>query len=494
MFLLFTEPIIKEEVVKEVVKEVPIIKVDPSAEAPHAEAAPAPAPALARRHPPPPPVWGGASVAGSSLVVGGTDGSGTRRVVEVLTQLGVPMVSEDPETYDIHADIVGGWPKIVDPVIAESHGLMYDPSTLSASVRKETTTRITRVLEQARADSKKPESKVLARGGRLAGPGGVQAAGVSFGIKAPVSMVLVPWWREVSPNLKFLHVVRDGRDIAFSANQGPVNKFYKGMYPQAAQRQKSTNLQAIQLWSDWNSQIHEWSLAQPHEKDGHSYGYMLLHTEDLVDERVGVRFGAMKDLAMWVQSDASDDYICCLAIKRASFMGSHDRTARTPKSERQNAAQLKQRYGKWRAQTKKNPKLAEDLHRVGSQGLSLLGYEPLREFADEDTEWGNSGSGGSGYQCTLSQAECGFSEQAADTVDSKPCVLRESTDFRAGSLRIDLAVTPATSAQGCCGECREAKGCSHFTYDDKNNYCYLKSGGGKMISGAEAGSLVSGSI
>ena len=33
------------------------------------------------------------------------DGSGTRRVVQVLTMLGVRMVSEDPETYDIHVPI-----------------------------------------------------------------------------------------------------------------------------------------------------------------------------------------------------------------------------------------------------------------------------------------------------------------------------------------------------------------------------------------------------
>ena len=45
------------------------------------------------------------------------DGSGTRRVVQILTQLGVTMVSEDPETYDIHGDIVGGWPHVVTPVL-----------------------------------------------------------------------------------------------------------------------------------------------------------------------------------------------------------------------------------------------------------------------------------------------------------------------------------------------------------------------------------------
>ena len=156
---------------------------------------------------------------GSVLVVGGTDGSGTRRVVEVLTKLGVTMVSEDPETYDIHADIVGGWPKIVDPVLHEAHGLQYNPTSLSENVQKETRARISKVIGQAKVDSLKPESKILARGGKLNTPKGVSASGVSFGIKAPVSMVMAPWWKDMLPNFKFLHVVRDGRDIAFSANQ-----------------------------------------------------------------------------------------------------------------------------------------------------------------------------------------------------------------------------------------------------------------------------------
>lgn len=66
----------------------------------------------------------------SVLVVCGTDGSGTRRVVQILTELGVTMVSEDPETYDIHADIVGGWPPIVSPVLAAARSLNYDPDRL----------------------------------------------------------------------------------------------------------------------------------------------------------------------------------------------------------------------------------------------------------------------------------------------------------------------------------------------------------------------------
>jgi hypothetical protein len=35
------------------------------------------------------------------------------------------MVSEDPETYDIHGDLMGGWPTVVNPVIAVGVEMLY---------------------------------------------------------------------------------------------------------------------------------------------------------------------------------------------------------------------------------------------------------------------------------------------------------------------------------------------------------------------------------
>jgi hypothetical protein len=60
----------------------------------------------------------------SMLIMGGTDGSGSRRVVTLLSALGCRIVSEDPETYDIHADSVGGWPTIVRPLIEVNVNLL----------------------------------------------------------------------------------------------------------------------------------------------------------------------------------------------------------------------------------------------------------------------------------------------------------------------------------------------------------------------------------
>jgi hypothetical protein len=47
-------------------------------------------------------------------------------------------------------------------------------------------------------------------------------------------MLLLPIFSEAwnGVGIKFLHVTRDGRDIAFSGNQSPVRKFYDTYYSQ----------------------------------------------------------------------------------------------------------------------------------------------------------------------------------------------------------------------------------------------------------------------
>lgn len=88
------------------------------------------------------------SLSSSVLIIGGTDGSGTRRVVQVLTELGVSMVSEDPETYDIHADLVKGWPPLVNPVINHFKSLDYDISKSPPFLLSQTRQSVGRLLEQ----------------------------------------------------------------------------------------------------------------------------------------------------------------------------------------------------------------------------------------------------------------------------------------------------------------------------------------------------------
>lgn len=127
-----------------------------------------------------------------------------------------------------------------------------------------------------------------------------------------------------------------------------MQKFYKSMY-----NKNPTNspLNAIQLWSDWNTQIYEWatakSVASDRQKDT-SFSYHVIHSEDLIDNSVDVRFTAISQLAEWVGSsksstcivflhhairvlllvlDLNDEQLCCLAVEDNKFMGSHDRVS-----------------------------------------------------------------------------------------------------------------------------------------------------------------------
>lgn len=97
-------------------------------------------------------------------------------------------------------------------------------------------------------------------------------------------MILVPFFQDEWGRVKFLHVVRDGRDIAFSGNQTPVTKFYEHTFPDGSRERKleGAPLKAIRMWSSWNIGLYEWASGQEAGSATH-VDYLLLHAEDLMD-------------------------------------------------------------------------------------------------------------------------------------------------------------------------------------------------------------------
>lgn len=77
----------------------------------------------------------------------------------------------------------------------------------------------------------------------------VAGAGAPWGWKEPRSIYLLPFLRRHLPELRFLHVVRDGRDMALSANQNQLRKHgpAAGILPGAPEA-----LRSIALWSRVN--------------------------------------------------------------------------------------------------------------------------------------------------------------------------------------------------------------------------------------------------
>jgi hypothetical protein len=362
-----------------------------------------------------------------------------------------------------------------------------------------------RLLRQAKDDSHKPQSFILAKGGALPKPDGISAGLIDYGFKAPVAMTLNPWWHELLPNYKFLHVVRDGRDIAFSANQGPVQKFYKSMYQSAGDLSLPAPVKAVKLWSDWNVQIQKWAKDQVNSLDKElmesnlensllgsttedsikSLGYFLLHSEDLVSQSVAVKFTAMSQLAEWVGSTATEDEICCMAVVDSEFMGSHDRTNRDAKSNSGVTA----RYGKWRNFVKNDRNLEKLLHDRGKEGLELFGYMGDKERPEPEIAVSKSG-----FICNKTRYQCGVPEPPKPVdINSFPkktildgaCDVIETVDFKGPDL-VAAAVDSkdlATTAEACCQLCQRDPHCLYFTLDNSNNMCYLKSSPGSVTDG-----------
>lgn len=393
---------------------------------------------------------------------------------------------------------------------------MYDPSTFPPQLHQKLSSSLKALLSRAELDSHLPESQILAVGGVLNKPAHIDAAAIKFGFKAPISMVFVPFWKHLLPRFKFLHVVRDGRDIAFSANQGPVEKFYNDVHPHSEAQNNviQREIQAAQLWSEWNSQIYTWSKqhisgSEIKSNNNYTYDYFVLHSEDLVSTNMNVKYDVVMNLAIWLSSNISASDLCCVACSGSEFMGSHDRTER--KDVDINA--LNSRYGKWRRNP--NKQLINQLHSYGQEGLELFGYQPEnRRYTDSinqialqrsnnvNSETQRFKSYSQTCQSKLpSKQDCQFLAQQSKSLllpissytSRGICKIELGVDYR--SMQ-DLFVTPfdPTKPHQCCDTCKQSTSCKYFTIDMRNSLCYLKSVQGTSVENDRTTHLVSGSL
>ena len=432
------------------------------------------------------------------LIVGGTDGSGTRRVVQLLADVGVVMVSEDPGTLDVHGQVMkGGWPPVIKPIVKAAGGdLGYDPALLPADVVTRSVNDLKKLLKKAEEDSHRPEGRRQGQGGALRRPVNVTAAGVQWGLKAPVAMALVPFFVRLRHGMKFLHVTRDGRDIALSSNQTPVKKFYEFTFSgKNSTLPASATGKAINLWRRWNLGAARYGTE--HAGKGHM-GYLHLRSEDLASHDVTTRFGAMQRVAEFVGSSLSNRELCCLALEEEEFMGSHDvdfakksrahahaANPSAPTSGGEQSSAITTRYGKWRTKLKEGSAVLSELNEVGKDGLAFFGYEPFRPAAGPSD----------GFQCHATpeaKAKCEKENSSGVAPRAVTCRYLTATDFR-GKGSGDIGRTHASSREQCCKACTKNHMCEHFTFDTKGLMCFLKTGKGQVVSGVSdftSGSLV----
>lgn len=101
-----------------------------------------------------------------------------------------------------------------------------------------------------------------------------------WGWKEPRSVYVLPLLDEQLPGLRFLHVVRDGRDMAYSSNQVQLRKHGDALLGRG--EDQSEALRSIRLWSEVNLR------AADHGERELGPRYLRIRFEDLCAEPAGV--------------------------------------------------------------------------------------------------------------------------------------------------------------------------------------------------------------
>jgi hypothetical protein len=104
--------------------------------------------------------------------------------------------------------------------------------------------------------------------------GDLPASARVWGWKEPRSIYLVPFFDAAMPSLRFLHFLRDGRDMAFSENQNQLVKHGDALLGDDLRKEK-TPVRSIAVWSRVNSAAADYGEAQLGER------YLRIRFEDL---------------------------------------------------------------------------------------------------------------------------------------------------------------------------------------------------------------------
>ena len=155
-----------------------------------------------------------------------------------------------------------------------------------------------------------------------------------WGWKEPRSMYLIPLFDRYLPNLRFLHVVRDGRDMALSTNQNQLRKH--GSLAGLPREGLSPAAQSIALWAWGNSEAARYGRESLGER------YLRIRFEDLCREPED----AAARVLDFFELDGDPRVLAEEVVVPASL-------------------------GRWRAE---DPTLIAELERVAEPALEELGY------------------------------------------------------------------------------------------------------------------------
>ena len=165
-------------------------------------------------------------------LVGATGGSGTRVVTRILRAGGMYVGrnlnrAEDAMYFESY---LNDW---INPFISRT--CFSDSGDLEREMIHNLEAPLSKYLEDFQAEEPQP-----------------------WGWKNGRSMYLFPFFHRLFPRMKFLHIIRDGRDMAYSKNQNQLRKHGSLLLSSTEQQQWSSPVQSIALWSRINLLVAEY--------------------------------------------------------------------------------------------------------------------------------------------------------------------------------------------------------------------------------------------
>ena len=370
------------------------------------------------------------------VVVVGTDGSGTRAVAAFLALMNVTVLVEQSVRSQLDVDgskagvhFTGAIQRLLATTKSPNYRLADLPRELAAGITTGLVDGFAANMRsnacaagigsptRIRGDGRRRAERE-GRGGRdreAHRPDWPAAPGAAWAFKKPDLMNLLPFLLAAFPKMQVLHVVRDGRDMAFSHNHAPLRKYStcllasakegglqegasisnpRGAMPsteafaaldEAEKQVVLWNLQnlGVAAWGRANAANYHWmrieglSLSSGHQQEGAAEGAAGAAAETETTRHFANLVRALVDGGEGggeIREHALEQRVAGVLFHLESTqLGSHDRAVREgSRDDSRDGGGVKSRYGKWRKLA--SDKQKKSLNRLGRAGLEWFGY------------------------------------------------------------------------------------------------------------------------
>lgn len=186
------------------------------------------------------------------VVIGCIGGSGSRALQQILAQAGIFMGVRLNDARDA-MDFEPFLDQVIEPILQATKTLAYDPHKNLPNTSPGYLAMLKRIADHYLSD--------------------IRAAVPVWGWKCPRNLYVLPLIHALYPKMRFIHLVRDGRDIALSWNRQQVNRYYTYFF--GPQERPSNPVYNIQFWDKINCDVADWAQAMLGPR------YHLVRYEDL---------------------------------------------------------------------------------------------------------------------------------------------------------------------------------------------------------------------